>query len=214
MSIRVPKNHVLMVSVPKIKMYFSTVCVPGVEALSLTVNGKRVWMTCSNIHPLAAVYTARTFSVEFTTSGVLLSRLALATFKLFFSFHNGSAIPQQLPDGTWNCSVPHWSDFRHHLHCNLMRECAGGEDEVDCGFHSKACGTGRLAVAGKCYSYIQPGQSLPWNKASDLCQGEGGQLVSLNTPEEWLAISDLLSKTNFGGIFLGLSSRNPVQLST
>nr|KAG5710814.1 hypothetical protein BaRGS_026965 [Batillaria attramentaria] len=38
-------------------------------------------------------------------------------------------VPKQLPDGKWNCSVPHWTQFRPHLTCNLELECAGGEDE-------------------------------------------------------------------------------------
>nr|KAG5710813.1 hypothetical protein BaRGS_026964 [Batillaria attramentaria] len=34
------------------------------------------------------------------------------------------AVPQQLPGGKWNCSVPHWPRFRPHLTCNLEPECA------------------------------------------------------------------------------------------
>nr|KAG5687882.1 hypothetical protein BaRGS_008552 [Batillaria attramentaria] len=43
-----------------------------------------------------------------------------AGFKLTFSFHNQSALPQRLPDGKWNCSVPHWADFQQHFLCTLQ----------------------------------------------------------------------------------------------
>ncbi|PVD35472.1 hypothetical protein C0Q70_02435 [Pomacea canaliculata] len=57
-------------------------------------------------------------------------------FRLSFSFHALSALPQQLRDGRWNCSVPHWPDFRLHFPCNLVSDCVGGEDEVDCPYTS------------------------------------------------------------------------------
>ena len=43
----------------------------------------------------------------------------LRGFRLLFSFHNDSALPEQLPDGKWNCSVPFWPDFKQHLLCNF-----------------------------------------------------------------------------------------------
>nr|KAG5690330.1 hypothetical protein BaRGS_027627 [Batillaria attramentaria] len=53
-------------------------------------------------------------------------------FRVFFSFHNMSALPQQLPGGMWNCSVPHWADFQQHFLCTLEPECIGGEDKLIC----------------------------------------------------------------------------------
>ena len=115
----------------------------------------------------------------------------------------------------WNCSVPYREDFIHHFRCNLLTECAGGEDEADCYFHDDdRCGVGRLALAGGCYSYVDPGESLTWDQGSEVCQGQGGRLVSVNTPEEWLEVSRLLLRLNFEAVFLGLSGRNPVQLYT
>nr|KAG5712232.1 hypothetical protein BaRGS_014582 [Batillaria attramentaria] len=58
-----------------------------------------------------------------------------AGFHLSFSFHNMSALPQQLSGGKWNCSVPHWTNFRQHFLCTLESECAGGEDVVICPWH-------------------------------------------------------------------------------
>ncbi|PVD34066.1 hypothetical protein C0Q70_05328 [Pomacea canaliculata] len=41
-----------------------------------------------------------------------------------------------MPDGRWNCSVQHWSDYRQHFPCNLVTECVGGEDEAECPYTS------------------------------------------------------------------------------
>nr|KAG5693900.1 hypothetical protein BaRGS_014341 [Batillaria attramentaria] len=67
----------------------------------------------------------------------------LSGFKFIFSFHNQSALPQRLPDGKWNCSVPHWADFQQHflcdgycmpvyVRCNDVYDCPGKEDEAAC----------------------------------------------------------------------------------
>nr|KAG5689449.1 hypothetical protein BaRGS_026010 [Batillaria attramentaria] len=60
-----------------------------------------------------------------------------------FSFHIQSALPQRLPDGKWNCSMPHWGDFQQHflcdgycmpvyVRCNDVYDCPGKEDEAAC----------------------------------------------------------------------------------
>ncbi|KAK7474673.1 hypothetical protein BaRGS_00034097, partial [Batillaria attramentaria] len=67
-------------------------------------------------------------SVYFRSEGVY----AQGGFHMFFSFHNMSALPQQLPGGMWNCSVPYWADFQQHFLCTLVPECAGGEDKIIC----------------------------------------------------------------------------------
>ena len=60
-----------------------------------------------------------------------------------------TAPPQQLPSGQWNCSVPEWPQFQPHFACDLMPECVGGEDEVDCPYTGH-CGQGQLSAAGRC----------------------------------------------------------------
>nr|KAG5697695.1 hypothetical protein BaRGS_000580 [Batillaria attramentaria] len=73
-------------------------------------------------------------------------------FRLRFTFHNYSALPEQLSDRKWNCSVPHWADFKQHIPCNLVPDCVSGEDEEDCPYSSDACGQGHFSVGGTCYS--------------------------------------------------------------
>ena len=57
---------------------------------------------------------------------------------------------QQLPDGKWNCSVPYWPDFDVHFRCDLVVDCVGGEDEMDCPY-SGHCGLGRATIDNRCY---------------------------------------------------------------
>ncbi|KAK7495131.1 hypothetical protein BaRGS_00013541, partial [Batillaria attramentaria] len=78
-------------------------------------------------------------STELSRSSVMSVRFASypksrqsERFKLLFSFHNQSALPERLPDGKWNCSVPHWGDFQQHFLCTLEPECAEGQDDVIC----------------------------------------------------------------------------------
>ena len=68
-----------------------------------------------------------------------------------------SAVPSRLPDGLWNCSEASWPDFQQHLTCNLITECAGGEDEQNCPY-TGPCGQGRLTWQHHCYDYIVPGK--------------------------------------------------------
>ena len=43
----------------------------------------------------------------------------LRGFRLLFSFHSYSVLPEKLPDGEWNCTVPFWPGFKQHLHGNI-----------------------------------------------------------------------------------------------
>nr|KAG5697422.1 hypothetical protein BaRGS_008848 [Batillaria attramentaria] len=72
------------------------------------------------------------FSVHFTSD----ETESFSGFKLLFSFHNHTAVPQRLSEGTWNCSVPYFSNFQQHFRCDLDQDCAGAEDETDCPYTS------------------------------------------------------------------------------
>ena len=78
-----------------------------------------------------------------------------------------SKTPRKLATGQWNCSVPNWSDFQQHFMCNLDRECAGGEDELDCPYTGH-CGQHRLTVDGRCYQLFR-NYFTSWNNASYIC---------------------------------------------
>ncbi|PVD24181.1 hypothetical protein C0Q70_14651 [Pomacea canaliculata] len=114
------------------------------------------------------------------------------SFLLDFSFHTLSALPQQLSDGRWNCSVPHWPDFSLHFPCNLVSDCVGNEDEVDCPYTSHVCGPGFLSANGTCLQFVKPVQDVSWETASETCKSRGLVLMTANTFAEWEATRDLL----------------------
>ena len=128
-------------------------------------------------------------------------------FRFVFSFHNRSAKPDRLSDGTWNCSVAHWPDFRLHFPCDLQAECDGGEDEAGCAYTTPTCGPGRIGLNGSCYVYVTPSRDVSWNEAATICKSEGARLASLNSPEEWIAVRELLRLSNFDYVFTGLRAK-------
>ena len=81
-------------------------------------------------------------------------------FKLRFSFHNKSTRPQQAPSGRWNCSVPHWHQFRQHFACDLIPQCSDGRDEAPCPYTSPYCGVGFIALGESCYQVTINDSSL------------------------------------------------------
>ncbi|PVD35470.1 hypothetical protein C0Q70_02433 [Pomacea canaliculata] len=87
---------------------------------------------CTSHKPPVSLYNVSKLYIHFKS----VTLYPGTGFRLSFSFHALSALPQQLRDGRWNCSVPHWPDFRLHFPCNLVSDCVGGEDEVDCPYTS------------------------------------------------------------------------------
>ncbi|PVD35477.1 hypothetical protein C0Q70_02440 [Pomacea canaliculata] len=99
-----------------------------------------IYDICDSDKPPISLYNVSKLYIQFK-SGTLYPETG---FRLYFSFHALSALPQQLMDGRWNCSVPHWPDFRLHFPCNLVSDCVGGEDEVDCPYTSHCIPVGLL----------------------------------------------------------------------
>ena len=114
--------------------------------------------------------------------------------RLRFSYHRDAALPQQLPDGSWNCSVPHWPHFRQHFLCNFNTECAGGEDEASCPYTTEACGPGRISIGDSCYIYRIPLRKISWMDAERLCRLQGATLALLKSHEEWSRVSLFLRR--------------------
>lgn len=107
--------------------------------------------------------------------------------------HKRNATPQKVPGGAhWNCSVPHWPDFRPHFLCNRKSECAGGEDERECPY--TLCQNDGVVVAGRCYFLSETAMhSTTWIESSLWCNRNGGRLASLNTAEKWQQVPSLLN---------------------
>ncbi|KAK7485925.1 hypothetical protein BaRGS_00022792 [Batillaria attramentaria] len=137
----------------------------------------------------------------------------MSGFRMMFSIHNKTTLPEQLPDGKWNCSVPYWADFRHHFACNFRQECANDEDEMECPYRNHSCGKGWILLGGRCFLYVTSKQPITWNEASISCQLRGARLASLNTPEEWSDGIRLLhmraEHTHKYNVYIGLQPADP-----
>ncbi|KAK7474547.1 hypothetical protein BaRGS_00034192 [Batillaria attramentaria] len=140
-------------------------------------------------------------------------------FRFFFSFHSQSALPQRLPDGKWNCSVPHWCDFKQHFLCTVKPECAGDEDAVFCLSAEDTCGHGAVLSGQKCFTYIVGSDVLPkvelnrtsWFAAREECAKRGMRLPNLETMMEQFLLSRILNVVNFEYFYIGLDmAREPM----
>ena len=164
------------------------------EIVRLTTSGnRRFWESCSQLDGVSLFPISSSFHVEywyydFNTDQYPVMQLRRG-FRLWFSFHEDATLPQRLSDGAWNCSVPHWPLFRPHVQCNLLTECAGGEDEAPCPYSSARCGPGRLSIGPSCYIYVAPAGPTSWQQASENCRSRGATLAVLKTLEEWTSVA-------------------------
>ena len=215
-SVRVPEGHVVMVSVLDMDIAGSySVCYDYNVALS---TDPKALITdeflCGNTIPGPKLYETNLLTFFFYGWGISRS---FRGFKIQFSFYPRSARPLRLPDGTWNCSVANWPDFRHHFPCNLHADCARGEDEDQCPYTSDLCGPGLLTIGGRCYSYNwnimtkgymtllrQGNEQITWRAAMEDCRSNGARLASLGSYQEMSEVRELLYKTDTPAVFIGM----------
>ncbi|PVD35478.1 hypothetical protein C0Q70_02441 [Pomacea canaliculata] len=148
-----------------------------------------------------------TADLQVTTNNITATRRVYSDtgdFDLFSLFHALSALPQQLRDGRWNCSVPHWPDFRLHFPCNLVSDCVGGEDEVDCPYTSHVCAPGVQWTNGPCAQFVKADRKLSWESASAICKSRGMVLLSAPKPKDWEALMYLLHFHPYDYTYYGL----------
>ncbi|KAK7484058.1 hypothetical protein BaRGS_00024670, partial [Batillaria attramentaria] len=203
-DVNVPEHHVVMITFSHLDVHDNC----GDDAVFLYTGGRNpenmAWELCSGEYrPLNFLLDTRRFSVHFTSD----ETESFSGFKLLFSFHNHTAVPQRLSEGTWNCSVPYFSNFQQHFRCDLDQDCAGAEDETDCPYTSEACGPGFISLGDGCYKLMMQEIVVSWTDASTKCQLAGGYLVSLNTREEWHNVTRLLGRLN---VFVGLTAVDPL----
>ncbi|KAK7497049.1 hypothetical protein BaRGS_00011785, partial [Batillaria attramentaria] len=128
-------------------------------------------------------------------------------FKLQYSIHNATEAPQSLGANLYNCSVPYYPSFQQHLQCNLVVQCQGGEDEIDCPYTTADCGLGLIDAGDKCYKYIEERREITWYDAFDKCMEQNARLVSPQTPTEWKAFQEvLLFGMNSSALYVGLQT--------
>ena len=190
----VPENHHVMISVEELDTLRRVVLYRAPHPVLVNSNLKTFWIPADKFAP-PIVFNVSQFTVEYNPFRVHFWRGGWTNrrgFRLRFSFHEDAAVPQRLSDGAWNCSVPHWPLFRPHVQCNLLTECAGGEDEAPCPYSSARCGPGRLSIGPSCYIYVAPAGPTSWQQASENCRSRGATLAVLKTQEEWTSVAKVL----------------------
>ena len=190
----VPENHHVMISVEELDTLGCVVVYRALHRVYVNRNMITLWIPADEFAP-PIVLNVSQFTVEYGSDsrsswrGGWFNRRG---FRLRFSFHEDATLPQRLSDGAWNCSVPHWPLFRPHVQCNLLTECAGGEDEAPCPYSSARCGPGRLSIGPSCYIYVAPAGPTSWQQASENCRSRGATLAVLKTLEEWTSVARVL----------------------
>lgn len=198
-----PQGHVIMLSFPRFDIgdLDDNVCLTGSMSTALDDTGndyvsllegrngsfRVVWERCGS-HNIETNVFENSLRVHFVSKFKYNPNLG---FKAVFSYHKWSEVPTKLRSGLWNCSVSYYSDFKHHLECNLQLECHDGLDEgPHCPFSNLAC-NGSVAFENLCFTYVTWPEKLSWDQAQIECQNRGGSLVSLASPEKRRAFLQL-----------------------
>ena len=123
--------------------------------------------------------------------------------------------PERLSGTQWNCSVPHWEDFKPHLACNLMVQCPGREDEAGCGYTTCGPDDSGFTVGDTCYvlSVLQPdfrlgSTTLEWNSYSDAVE-RCGRLGSMSEAGQLRKVVDFLWERTRTEVDVGLRTSDP-----
>ena len=165
--------------------------------------GETLQCVCGRRSPKPELYFLDSVIVSFVSNDMVES----TGFRLFFSFHSYNKLPEQMPDGTWNCSVAFWPKMQKHFPCNLVKNCAGGEDEDVCPYSNPLCSSGYFYFAGSCYLYVEVKGRITWKEASSSCKSRGAHLVSMNDEEEWRHVLSLLDRHGSTDAYTGLQTR-------
>jgi hypothetical protein len=136
-NVTVPNGFSVMISFPMFNILGTlTVTVYEDDSAHATNSNKKLQVLSSwsesTFKPMPAmVYSkARLISVRLHLDHKYLMHIEMGSFKMLYSFRTPSNTPQLLAKGVFNCSVDFYGEFKHHLHCNLQRECIYGEDET------------------------------------------------------------------------------------
>ena len=170
------------------------------------------WRLCNKRLAPPTLFNTGVLHVRFISD----KRLGLydTGFSALYTFHRHPAVPEQLADGTWNCSVSYWPALQAHFPCDLQKNCAEGQDERDCPYTKPQCGLGFITAGRSCFVLVSLGRMVSWSQASDHCVRGGMHLASLNTEAQWRDILDALSLRDshdvFRGVLIGLSSTTKV----
>ncbi|PVD29175.1 hypothetical protein C0Q70_11772 [Pomacea canaliculata] len=209
-TITSPPGHTVMISFTQIDIVeFPSCPYDYLTLIKVDTGGEtEIWKKCGaeNIPPRVFNSSLR---VLFVSDEVLVK----TGFKMLFSFHPYLETPEEVDAGVFNCSVPYYHTFRDHVHCNMERECEGGEDEVSCPYSNQSCGEGLIDGEKKCYRFENQTRNITWNKAMTVCHSYGQQLVTLKTPQEWRDFQRILDYGKRSAyLYVGLFSPNSLGL--
>ncbi|PVD29178.1 hypothetical protein C0Q70_11775 [Pomacea canaliculata] len=177
-----PTGHTVMISFPRIDISYSEGCLFDYLRLTQvdTDIETEVWKKCGDVN-----ITPRVFNSSLRLVFVSDSMSVKTGFKMLFSFHSYVETPEEVDAGVFNCSVRYFHTFKDHVHCNMERECEGGEDEASCPYTNPSCGEGLIDGENKCYRFENKTKNITWKNAFSICHSYGQQLVTLKTPQEW-----------------------------
>jgi hypothetical protein len=138
-NITAPDGYSVMISFPMFNM-FGTVEVtayqddPGVANNDNATRRLQILSSWSDTRfkpvPARVYFNVRVISVRIYPDDSWDRSEEMGSFMMLYSFHKPSNTPQVVAKGVFNCSVNFYGHFKHHLHCNLQRECIHGEDET------------------------------------------------------------------------------------
>ena len=152
------------------------------------------WKKCGRQVVLADVFLQRIVPrfVTFPSS----QNIVYPGFQLQFSFHPLLKSPRRLGSGRFNCSVPYFDTFKHHLMCNGAHECHHSEDESPQVCPFTCVDSNHSFTVGKiCYNLARSStdNSLTQDEAEEQCRSRGGVLAMLKTRLDWQGFHHFLS---------------------
>ena len=207
----VPKGKSLVLSFPLfyLKGASQNSCGDYLELRTVSPNGiQRVsWRQCGRQIIPVEVFLHRV-ALRFLARREKESRFIQirAGFQLQFSFHPLLQSPRRLSSGRFDCSVPYYHTFKHHVLCNGVHECHHSEDESPhlCPF--TCVGSNHSFTVGrKCYNLTRSSldYGLTQDEAEEQCRSRGGALAMLKTRSDWRGFYSFLSSPAAQQVQLG-----------
>ena len=156
-----PKPYKTLISVAR----FDPVCSQFCYLQTITISGKnqKDIVISQSGHKSKSIYIIDSNKVHMF---YLLHRMRFAykrdiqkIFQLRFSFNLPQHVPQRILDDPeiFECSKENWKYFRDHFRCNLLLQCKGFEDEVDCPYTNHEC-RGGISIRNRCFVIIPEAQ--------------------------------------------------------
>ncbi|KAK7476239.1 hypothetical protein BaRGS_00032515, partial [Batillaria attramentaria] len=218
-SVVTPSNHVTMVSFVRrqtLPEVFER-CLGEVEIYSNgTTTSHLVWSGCYTVNNtgLPDLFDADTLHVHYVAQQPISRYRYSLGFRLLYSFHTKTTtLPERAEDGTWNCSVPSWTDFEAHFACSQGTRCSEGNVRVTCPY--SGCEPGETGIAGRCY-VIGFAPRMTWMEALEQCAVRGMRLAVLNSRDQQDRFTEMYNRwtTPHSHVIVGLRTTSKVYQDT